>query len=178
MKDEKQKPNARRKALKTMVISSGVTGLAALPTSWKKPVVSSVILPAHAQTSPGAASGSVNDCNANVITGSYGPNTYNFTVTNGTFDYNGTFDPNTGSWSFNAVNGTSQRLCKDGSNSTYNWQHSGTVGSTGSGSFERFCGGIKVGGNPSNTNTSSYANGVLTVNISGTYNYCPDLFNY
>jgi len=45
---------SRRRALKTITFSSGAAAsLKALPGNWSLPVVDSVILPAHAQTSPG-----------------------------------------------------------------------------------------------------------------------------
>lgn len=43
----------RRRLLKTIAAGGSAAGLAALPGKWAKPVVASVILPAHAQTSPG-----------------------------------------------------------------------------------------------------------------------------
>lgn len=47
----------RRTTLKTLLAGGGVLSLAALPSRWAKPVVDSVMLPAHAQTSPGGANG-------------------------------------------------------------------------------------------------------------------------
>lgn len=40
----------RRKALKRLILGGGV--LASMPDRWTKPVVESVLLPAHAQASP------------------------------------------------------------------------------------------------------------------------------
>ncbi len=40
--------NSRRNVLKSVMLGSGIV---ALPTEWKKPIVKSVLLPAHAQTS-------------------------------------------------------------------------------------------------------------------------------
>ena len=46
---------SRRKLLKSIAAGSGaIVAGKSLPESWSKPVVDSVILPAHAQTSPGA----------------------------------------------------------------------------------------------------------------------------
>ncbi len=47
-----EQPTARRKALKKLLVGSGAAVAASqtLPTKWTKPVVDSVILPAHAQT--------------------------------------------------------------------------------------------------------------------------------
>lgn len=42
----------RRRLLEILGKSSGATAAVALPTVWVKPVVNSVLLPAHAQTSP------------------------------------------------------------------------------------------------------------------------------
>jgi hypothetical protein len=48
---------SRRTTLKTLLAGGGVLSLAALPSRWAKPVVDSVMLPAHAQTSPSGANG-------------------------------------------------------------------------------------------------------------------------
>ncbi len=47
-----EQPTARRKALKKLLVGSGAAVAASqtLPAKWTKPVVDSVILPAHAQT--------------------------------------------------------------------------------------------------------------------------------
>lgn len=42
----------RRTALKTLFLGGGSLSLSALPAQWIKPVVDTVLLPAHAQTSP------------------------------------------------------------------------------------------------------------------------------
>ena len=53
MKDEKSN-ESRRKLLKTIAAGSGaVIAGKSLPENWSRPVVDSVMLPAHAQTSPG-----------------------------------------------------------------------------------------------------------------------------
>ena len=49
-KDTKTTSNSRRKALKAIGVGGVLAGT--IPASWTKPVVKSVILPAHAQTSP------------------------------------------------------------------------------------------------------------------------------
>ncbi len=52
--------NNKRKILKTLL---GISGISALPASWKKPIVDSVALPIHAQTSaivPPVSSPSIN----------------------------------------------------------------------------------------------------------------------
>lgn len=49
---------ARRKLLKSIVAGSGaVVAGKSLPEGWTRPVVDSVMLPAHAQTSPGGGAG-------------------------------------------------------------------------------------------------------------------------
>jgi hypothetical protein len=50
---KKSGSGARRKVLKNMMAAGGVvTAGKALPERWTKPVLDSVMLPAHAQTSP------------------------------------------------------------------------------------------------------------------------------
>ena len=49
-KDSKLSSNSRRKALKAIGASGVLAGT--IPGSWTKPLVESVVLPAHAQTSP------------------------------------------------------------------------------------------------------------------------------
>ena len=66
MSDEKttptQKNKARRKLLKGIVAGGGaLTAGKALPENWAKPVVESVTLPAHAQTTTDAGSESIQD---------------------------------------------------------------------------------------------------------------------
>ena len=41
---------SKRDLLKAMTIGTGAVGVAKLPSTWTKPVVESVTLPAHAQT--------------------------------------------------------------------------------------------------------------------------------
>lgn len=49
-----QTSSGRRGALKRLVLGSAAAGVAAsLPARWTQPIVQSVMLPAHAQTSPG-----------------------------------------------------------------------------------------------------------------------------
>ena len=44
-------PTGRRKTLKKLLVGGGVAAVGStLPTKWTKPVVDSIILPAHAQT--------------------------------------------------------------------------------------------------------------------------------
>lgn len=51
MSEKKSRNNQRRKVLKTVVIGSGVLGAGQFTTGkWVKPVVDSVMLPAHAET--------------------------------------------------------------------------------------------------------------------------------
>lgn len=54
----------RRDTLKTLISGAGmaVVGSQALPDRWLKPVVSSIVLPAHAQTSPTEPAGSAFEC--------------------------------------------------------------------------------------------------------------------
>lgn len=49
--DDNKQSQKRRTTLKTLLAGGGVVTLGALPTRWFKPVVDSVSLPAHAQTS-------------------------------------------------------------------------------------------------------------------------------
>ena len=59
MTNKTNENNSRRKLLKTAAASSGLAVAAtALPVTWTKPVVDSILLPAHAQTS-GAVVGGV-----------------------------------------------------------------------------------------------------------------------
>ena len=52
-KKQDSKATARRSVLKKMVVGGGVAATAKMmPDEWQKPVVESVILPAHAGTSP------------------------------------------------------------------------------------------------------------------------------
>ncbi len=52
MRDDQQGPSlSKRKIITSLGLTSGVLGAAALPPGWIKPVVNSVLLPAHAQTS-------------------------------------------------------------------------------------------------------------------------------
>lgn len=51
---DKKSSESRRKLLKSIAAGSGaIVAGKSLPENWKKPVVDSVLLPAHAQTSPG-----------------------------------------------------------------------------------------------------------------------------
>lgn len=54
MKNDDKHPgasdNPRRSTLKTLLVGGGTLTLGALPSQWSKPVVDSVMLPAHAQT--------------------------------------------------------------------------------------------------------------------------------
>ena len=73
-KDTKSTSNSRRKALKAIGVGGVLAGT--IPSSWTKPVVKSVILPAHAQTSqpeppaPGCGSGGpcTSGMNVNILT--------------------------------------------------------------------------------------------------------------
>lgn len=63
--DDNNKPTdkPRRRLLKTVAVSGSAVGLSSLPGQWAKPIVASVILPAHAQTSPrGACLGTLDNC--------------------------------------------------------------------------------------------------------------------
>lgn len=58
---------SRRRLLKSVAGGGSALGLIALPGQWAKPVVASVILPAHAQSSPpapGACTGTIANCPA------------------------------------------------------------------------------------------------------------------
>lgn len=50
---EKADPQGRRQAIKTVLAGGGIAATAlALPKEWTKPIVESIVVPAHAQTSP------------------------------------------------------------------------------------------------------------------------------
>ena len=52
--DQEVTSQSKRKILTSIGVTSGVLGAGALSQHWVKPVVNSVVLPAHAETSPGA----------------------------------------------------------------------------------------------------------------------------
>lgn len=56
-KNQRQRDQRRR----ALLALAGVTAFSSLPNSWRRPMVESVVLPAHAQTSPGitASTGAV-----------------------------------------------------------------------------------------------------------------------
>ncbi len=82
---------ARRRLLRTVTAGGTALGVAALPGKWAKPIVSSVILPAHGQTSPGT----VTTCCPGGLTGDSSISTappFTAIGTNYTFaTYNGTY---------------------------------------------------------------------------------------
>ena len=58
MSDSTDHSSNRRKTLKALGVASGVTVTgASIPSTWTKPVVESVALPAHAQTTMGEQDG-------------------------------------------------------------------------------------------------------------------------
>ena len=58
---DKKSSESRRKLLKSIAAGSGaIVAGKSLPENWKKPVVDSVLLPAHAQTSPVSGNFSAN----------------------------------------------------------------------------------------------------------------------
>ena len=81
---------SKRKLLKSAAVGGGAVSLTALPTEWTRPIVASVVLPAHAeQTDVNDSLGSINNCpDENLHTyrnsGSYSeclyPGTYNGSV--------------------------------------------------------------------------------------------------
>lgn len=62
----------RRRLLKKLAAGGSAASLAALPGKWAKPVVASVILPAHAQTSPGCV-GTLDNCPSGFLFNTSGP---------------------------------------------------------------------------------------------------------
>jgi len=192
-KAEKQASrNGRRAILKSMVIGGGAAGaFSGLPTSWKKPMVASVMLPAHAQTSPPSSTGSLSDCSSDTM-GDSGISfsevfgyVYTFTV-DGTNVYNafnisGTIDINSGVFSVSGSGNSSYR-CKDGDYSVYGSTITGTVGGTGtSTNGYRLCDGIQVsefgGTGPVSAIDPELDTFTFDVN-DGYFRYCPDLFMY
>lgn len=68
----------RRRLLRTVAAGGSALSLTALPGKWAKPVVASVILPAHAQTSPGCL-GTLANCPSGDLysdSGSFGTTKY------------------------------------------------------------------------------------------------------
>jgi hypothetical protein len=62
MTEKKESSNSRRKLLKSLATGSGaVIAGKSLPNSWARPVVDSVLLPAHARTSGGPYGGTNNN---------------------------------------------------------------------------------------------------------------------
>jgi hypothetical protein len=55
---DKKAENSRRKLLKTAVVGGGIIGASkAMPEKWSKPVVDSVLIPAHAATTGSGGGG-------------------------------------------------------------------------------------------------------------------------
>lgn len=53
MTDPTSEKEARRRIIKRLIAGGGITATAhLLPDKWSKPVIESVVLPAHAQSSP------------------------------------------------------------------------------------------------------------------------------
>lgn len=53
MPDNKtRKPGSRRHLLKSVTVGGGLAAIKGVPGTWSRPVIDSVVLPAHAQTSP------------------------------------------------------------------------------------------------------------------------------
>jgi len=178
--------NGRRAILKSMVIGGGAAGaFSGLPTSWKKPMVASVMLPAHAQTSPSSSTGSLSDCSSDILSVSDVPftaYTYTFNVTGNNVENNyglsGTIDGDV----FSVSGGyASSYLCKDGDNSFYDGLTiTGTVGGTGtSANGYRLCDGIQVAEFGGTGTVSTIDSGTFTFYVDNGYiRYCPDLFMY
>lgn len=184
-KTEKQTSrNGRRAMLKSMVVGGGAAGaFSGLPTSWKKPMVASVMLPAHAQTSPPSSTGSLSDCSSDTI-GSSGISfgyTYTFTVS-GTNVYNAYYKDGTIDGDVFSVSGggPSYDLCKDGDNSIYGSTITGSVGGTGTiSNGYRLCDGIQVAEFSGTGPVSAIDSGTFTFSVdNGSFRYCPDLFTY
>lgn len=86
-KDTGDSAEPRRRLLKTVAAGGGALGLGALPGKWAKPMVASVILPAHAQTS--GCIGTLANCPDGYL------HTYNDSgpLTQGTVTLTGNFPP-------------------------------------------------------------------------------------
>jgi hypothetical protein len=178
----------RRSALKSMLVAGGATGaFSGLPASWKKPMVASVMLPAHAATSP-AGVGSLSDCSEDVIT--FGPVessfVYTFTVdagagtlTDGAFQ--GDYDENTGAFSA-SYDGFSRRCCKDGAPAGFAGTLSGTVGGSSTHMYSRYCGdgrSVLVNEGNADGDVSELDGDVFEIAIqSVSGSFCPDLFDF
>ncbi|MEM7193442.1 MAG: hypothetical protein AAF402_00740 [Pseudomonadota bacterium] len=169
----------RRKILQSAVLGGGAA-LTALPTDWQKPVVSSLMLPAHANTTEMGGLGSVSNCPDGYSISTSAPKYSDGTpitivVENGTISDGGPDEI------FSVVGGTlvggtvlsetdtSDQPCADGSTLTSNFSYSFTAGS-GTLSFDssisKYCGDNAVlltGGNQRLVRTGS--------NVSGTSTY-------
>lgn len=176
----------RRSVLKSMLVTGGATGaFSGLPASWKKPMVASVMLPAHAATSP-AGVGSLSDCAEGVVT--FGPVESDFaytftvdfgagTISDGFFqgDYdNGTFSA--------SGDGFSRRCCKDGAPAGFVGTLSGTIDGTSTHAYSRYCGDgrdVLVNEGSLTGNVSELSGSVFTIEVeSVSGSYCPDLFDF
>lgn len=63
------KINSRRNLLKALTVGGGAVTVTRLPATWSKPAVETVMLPAHAQTTSGAALSGSRSIDIEVITG-------------------------------------------------------------------------------------------------------------
>lgn len=179
--DSHARRDSRRAVLKSMVVGGGAAGaFSGLPTSWKKPMVASVMLPAHAQTTQ--VTGSLENCESGTIGGS-GPFYYVYTLTvSGTTVYNAYYMSGTinGGVFSASGGGTSTQLCRDGDNSIYGATVTGSVGGTGTSSDGyRRCDGIQVSEWSGTGPVGNYDGSIFTFEVTeGTYEYCPDLITY
>ena len=74
-----KKTVSRRKAISSIVVGGGAITLTQLPSKWKKPIVDSIILPAHAQTSIIAET--VDETIVGIVNEAFDtPGTFTFTV--------------------------------------------------------------------------------------------------
>ncbi len=94
-----QPGNRRRKLLKTIAASSGAIIVGkSLPDTWTKPVINSVLLPAHAQTSGGGGGGGGTTCGPNGLINTFActnflpPNSSNFILLEFTISAQGNID--------------------------------------------------------------------------------------
>ncbi len=158
--------NSKRKLLKSAAIGGGVASITALPTRWTKPIVASVVLPAHAEAS-GSGSlglGTIDNCpdeHSSESSWKHSSSWYSYYST-GTSSYSGT-------WSH------SYGTCTDGSDlvgrGTWSRTQGGGVYSSVS-DWNQYCGNNKIGHSSYTRSGTGEGNGYYEGTESGTYQWC------